>query len=113
MTRRAPKAAAAAASVLAPQAVTVPAPAAIDETVAIASFAPDDPLVVRRVEALHRRAGTDAIFAAEVADFMGRPFSGDGEGGAVARIGPRRCVIRAAEVVLSHDSWPGSKRIPI
>lgn len=74
---------------------------------------PPSAMVARRMDALRRRAAIDAIFAAEVADFVGLPFAEDGEGGVVALLGPRRCRVTASEVVLSHDSWPGAKRIPL
>jgi hypothetical protein len=72
-----------------------------------------DPVIAGRRQKLRERGAVDMVFAAEVADFLSCS-EWDVEGDeAVARVGPRWCRVSRTEVVLGHDSWPGSKRIPL
>jgi hypothetical protein len=90
------------------------APAASEPAV-VAPEAPParSPVVEARLRRLHERLARDVVLSAEVADFLAAD-AWEAEGAeAVCRVGLRWCRVSSSEVTLGHDSWPGSKRIPL
>lgn len=86
-----------------PPAVDPPAPAATVPS----------PVVSGRLRRLRERVAADVVLAAEVGEFLSSAdWEAEGDE-AVCRLGPRWCRVAREQVTLGHDSWPGSKRIPL